>query len=188
MGSVVAVDRPLGASGRPPKGAPIAWRPSHELDIHEWATAGRRIGAVSRSIQWLLGDWIAYGNLKFGERYARAAQITGYDTQSLMNMVYVASRFPFSRRRENLSWSHHEAVAALDEKEQTHWLDRAQADRWSVADLRVMLRSARRSTNGRKASELARSEGQHAPAPAHSVKCPRCGTTVPLAKPPSPTP
>jgi hypothetical protein len=159
---------------------PVAWRPSHDLDVQEWAMAGRRIGAVSRSIQWLLGDWIAYGNLKFGERYARAAQITGYDTQSLMNMVYVASRFPFSRRRENLSWSHHEAVAALDDEDQCCWLDQASANRWSVADLRMMLRSARRKGDGdHEASKPVRSES-HLPPP-HSIKCPRCGTRVSLS-------
>jgi len=99
---------------------------------------------VGRCIQWLLGDWIAYGNARFGERYARAAKITGYDTQTLMNMVYVASRFQISRRRENLSWSHHETLAALDAEEQDHWLDQAQVNRWSIADLRMMLRVSRR--------------------------------------------
>ncbi|HEV3046257.1 MAG TPA: hypothetical protein VGY13_02750 [Solirubrobacteraceae bacterium] len=107
--------------------------------------AGRRIGVVGRCIQWLLGDWIAYGNAKFGERYARASQITGYDPQTLMNMVYVATRFAISRRRENLSWSHHETLAALDQGEQDRWLDEAAAHRWSVADLRMMLRSSRKA-------------------------------------------
>jgi hypothetical protein len=121
----------------------VAWVPERELAAPEWAAAGRRIGAVGRGIQWLLGDWIAYGNLKFGERYARASKITGYDRQTLMNMVYVGSRFPISRRRENLSWSHHEALASLGIEEQERWLEQASADRWSVADLRTMLRSSR---------------------------------------------
>lgn len=167
-----------GAPRKSAKGAPISWKPTHELDLQEWATAGRRLGAVSRSIQWLLGDWIAYGNMKFGERYARAAQITGYDKQSLMNMVYVASRFNSSRRRENLSWSHHEAVAALDEEGQGYWLDQALAHRWSVADLRTMLRSMRQKNDDRGAGKFTSSEEHLAP---HSVKCPRCGTKVSLS-------
>lgn len=138
---------PLRASSSaqaPGSRSPVAWSPSQELNANEWAAAGRRIGAVGRCIQWLLGDWIAYGNAKFGERYARAAKITGYDTQTLMNMVYVASRFEISRRRENLSWSHHETLAALNEDQQDHWLDQAQVNRWSIADLRMMLRVSRR--------------------------------------------
>jgi len=139
-----AASRARSSTQGPSGKSPVAWSPSQELNANEWAAAGRRIGAVGRCIQWLLGDWIAYGNAKFGERYARAAKITGYDTQTLMNMVYVASRFEISRRRETLSWSHHETLAALDEEEQDHWLDQAQVNRWSIADLRMMLRVSRR--------------------------------------------
>ncbi len=135
---------PRPTSGGVHNGGSIAWIPSHELDPRQWAIAGRRLGVVGRCIQWLLGDWIAYGNSRFGERYSRASQITGYDPQTLMNMVYVASRFQLSRRREDLSWSHHETLAALDEKEQDSWLDQAATHRWSVADLRMMLRTSRR--------------------------------------------
>jgi hypothetical protein len=166
---------------RPGPGALIAWHPKHELDLREWAAAGRRIGSVSRSIQWLLGDWIAYGNLKFGERYTRAAQITGYDTQTLMNMVYVAARFPASRRREKLSWSHHEAVAALGDADQVRWLDQAAVNRWSVADLRTMLRAARReSDDGHREGDWS-ADGAAQEALAQTAKCPRCGETVQLS-------
>jgi hypothetical protein len=159
--------------------SPVAWAPSQELDANEWASAGRRIGAVGRSVQWLLGDWITYGNERFGERYARASRITGYDPQTLMNMVYVASRFPISRRRENLSWSHHEALAALDPSEQDGWLDQADEHRWSVSDLRGMLRLSRK----RMLSE--QSEIEAVPADARPIvplmKCPRCGEEIAIA-------
>lgn len=157
MGSAATADRTQAAAGRlQGSTGPIAWTPSEDLDANEWATAGRRIGAVGRCIQWLLGDWIAYGNERFGERYARASKITGYDPQTLMNMVYVASRFEISRRRENLSWSHHETIAALDHDDQDRWLDQAEANRWSVADLRMMLRVSRREG----AREEAEAEGE----------------------------
>jgi hypothetical protein len=153
----------------------IEWRPPREIDARTWASAGRRFGAVGRGIQWLLGDWIAYGNSRFGERYARASKITGYDTQTLMNMVYVASRFPVSRRRENLSWSHHEALAAHSEEEQERWLDGASANRWSVADLRMMLRTSRKGDG--VAAPGDESECEEAASLA-VVTCPRCGEEV----------
>lgn len=157
--------------------SPIGWAPNRELDAREWASAGRRLGTVGRCIQWLIADWIAYGNEKFGERYVRASKITGYDTQTLMNMVYVGSRFPVSRRRENLSWSHHEALAALGVEEQEKWLDRAAEHRWSVADLRMMLRMARKEDDP-QAEDAA--SGDSDSAPASVVRCPRCGEEVPL--------
>ena len=159
-------------AGEAPASAPIGWSPGRELDARDWASAGRRLGAVGRCIQWLIGDWIAYGNERFGERYARASKITGYDTQTLMNMVYVASRFQISRRRENLSWSHHETLAALEFEQQDRWLDDAAVQRWSVSDLRMMLRISRRE--GEESEE-------HDDSSPRAVTCPRCGEQVPLA-------
>src|SRR5262249_52321541 len=43
---------------------------------------------------------------------------------------------------ENLSWSHHSAVAALEPAEADGWLDRAAAEHWSQKTLRVEIRTA----------------------------------------------
>jgi hypothetical protein len=141
---------------------------------------GRRFGEIGRCSQWWLGDWIKYGNAKFGERYSRAMKLTGYDVQSLMNMVYVASRFEISRRRENLSWSHHATLAPLDVAEQEHWLTRAIAEKLSVADLRVELRGMRRTravTTGDGAAQAEQVQDDRA----RTLVCPNCGEAVPLS-------
>jgi hypothetical protein len=160
----------------------VAWATNRDIDLAEWVEAGRRLGAMGRCGQWGLGDWIQYGNAKFGERYARAARITGYDVQTLMNIVYVASKFEISRRRENLSWSHHETVASLEVDEQDHWLDLAASRKLSVADLRLELRSARRehsATSGEKNMRV--SDRQTCSIQARTVVCPNCGEVVALA-------
>jgi len=152
----------------------VGWVPNGELDVGQWAEVGRRIGSVGRNIQWVLGDWITYGNTRFGERYSRAAKITGYDTQSLMNMVYVASHFSVSRRREDLSWSHHEALASLEPDDQERWLDEAARHRWSVSDLRTMLRMARK-----EARELGTGDEENGGEDvARVLHCPRCGQEI----------
>ena len=155
--------------------------PNTNLGLAEWSAVGRRFGEIGRCSQWWLGDWIHYGNTKFGERYSRAVKLTGYDVQSLMNMVYVASRFDISRRRENLSWSHHATLAALDVDEQDYWLARALADKLSVADLRVELRGARRtrSVDATEADEHGDLSERHDDA--RVVVCPNCGEAVPLS-------
>jgi hypothetical protein len=153
----------------------VGWVPSAEIGLDEWSAVGRRFGEIGRCSQWWLGDWIHYGNARFGERYSRAVKLTGYDAQSLMNMVYVASRFGIYRRRENLSWSHHAALAALDVPDQEHWLTRAVADKLSVADLRIEVRSARRA-GARRADDPPRQL-----AVADTLVCPNCGETVPVA-------
>lgn len=156
----------------------VGWTPSRDIGLAEWSAVGRRFGEIGRCSQWWLGDWIHYGNARFGERYTRAVKLTGYDAQSLMNMVYVASRFDISRRRENLSWSHHAALAALDVDAQEYWLTRAGADKLSVADLRVELRGRR------QALEAANDSGEEthpARGDAATVVCPTCGTRVPVS-------
>ncbi len=101
-----------------------------------------------------------------------AAKITGYDPHSLENMVYVASRFDISRRREKLSWSHHETLAALEPDEQNSWLDLATERRLSVSDLRIELRTAQRvpkADTGTDAGSVKSSETTDV------VVCPQCG-------------
>src|ERR1044071_4057272 len=83
---------------------PVAWRVKQELDLEEWLESGRKLGLLGRNVPWWIGDWLQYGNHVYGERYVRAARVPGYATQTLMNMVYVASHFAPARRRGNLSW------------------------------------------------------------------------------------
>jgi hypothetical protein len=91
-----------------------------------------------------VGDWVRCGNANFGERYVDAARLTGYDIQSLRNMAHVASRFDPVRRRRALSYSHHAALARMAPDPQDYWLDRAEADRLSVSDLRLEVKAAER--------------------------------------------
>src|SRR3954454_16674794 len=153
---------------------PTAWAVAGDLSLLEWSQSGRRLGIIGRGTGWWIGDWVNYGNARFGERYVRAARITGYDVQTLMNMVYVASRFDVSRRRPNLSWSHHAELAALDPADQDHWLSRAEAERLSVRSLREEVRRARRLA----AAEQAELEAPETTEPEEKVVCPECGAHI----------
>jgi len=127
-----------------------------------------RPATVGRASSWWIGDWVRYGTARYGDRYAKAAQLTGYDVQSLMNMAYVAGRFSVSRRRERLSFSHHAELAALPQDDQELWLDRAEAGLLSVRTLRAELRAVRSKVAGR---------------PAHELVCPECGHRFGAAPP-----
>jgi len=166
-----------GGALRNPQATHVGWAPAADLGLAEWSAVGRRLGDVARCSQWWVGDWINYGNARFGERYSRASRLTGYDIQSLMNMVYVASRFEISRRRETLSWSHHAALAALDPDSQAYWLSRAAAEKLSVADLRAELRGERHALK----SASARGEPAIHDVSSEALVCPHCGGSVPLS-------
>jgi hypothetical protein len=156
----------------------IGWTPADKMDRAAWVAAGRRLGALSRSSNWWVGDWLQYGTSRWGEKYTTATKITGYDTHSLENMVYVASRFPVSLRRENLSWSHHAVLASLHPAERVHWLDVATEHRLSVNDLRTELRAARRSTRVSPDHGDGQDDGCGT---TEAIVCPRCGFALPRA-------
>jgi hypothetical protein len=130
-----------------------------EVAFSEWIQHGRQLGAIGRSAGWWIGDWLGYGNARYGDRYSRASRITGYDTQTLMNMVYVASRFSLERRRAGLSWSHHAELAAMPPEDQDRWLSRAEADRLSVRCLREEIRRERRAIEAAKQGQLPAGNG-----------------------------
>ncbi|HEX8066930.1 MAG TPA: hypothetical protein VF520_10425 [Thermoleophilaceae bacterium] len=153
------------------------WRSELELRIRDWDDEGRRLGAVSRGVGWWVGDWLRYGNARFGERYVRAARLTGYDVQTLMNMVYVTSRFDPSRRREELSFSHHAELAALEPAEQERWLSHASSERLSVRCLREELRRDRAPLSA------VPSEALQAGPPAGELVCSECGCRFAGANP-----
>lgn len=104
------------------------------LSFDEWAALGDSLNFINAGVQWWLGDWLRYGEGKFGERASQATTAHGYEYQTLANFAYVAGKFPVSRRRENLTWSHHAAVAALEPDEQDAVLDEAEKDELSVRD------------------------------------------------------
>ncbi|MHB8491200.1 MAG: hypothetical protein ACYDA6_03155 [Solirubrobacteraceae bacterium] len=182
----VAPNRPAGdpvaRAARSGKVSAVAWQPRTPLALQDWVAEGRRIGLMSRSSPWWIGDWLRYGTANWGELYSEAAKITGYDPKTLRNMRYVASRIDLSLRKDTLTFSHHALLASLDPPEQRAWLDRALADRLSVEDLRLELRGA----------EL----GPRAPAPstrrhrrslpASTLLCPNCGEAVALPLPAHP--
>ena len=161
---------------------PVAWRAEPDLELEEWLESGRKLGLLGRNVPWWIGDWLRYGNHAYGERYVRAARVTGYDIQTLMNMVYVASHFPSTRRRGKLSWSHHAEVAALDLAEQDVWLDRAEAERLSVRCLRQEIRAQVRGSHAAEQQALADSRDVADSQPTEeTLVCPSCGHTLPTA-------
>ena len=161
----------------------VAWEPRRDLARHEWLAVGKRLGGISRCNQWWLGDWVRYGTEKWGEKYTQAAKITGYDPRSLANMASISAAFEMSRRRDDLTWSHHVAVAALPEAEQEAWLDRAAVESFSVADLRTELRAApKRRTDALEAGAGLEEDGPEALHEEDEPRlvCPQCGYRLAL--------
>ena len=107
---------------------------SPSMSFDEWQNIGARLDEIDGAIKWWIGDWLNFGEQHYGEMYSQAVLVTGYDYQTLANQKWVSSRFELSRRRENLSFSHHAAVASLPPEKADALLD--QAEGLSVRALR----------------------------------------------------
>lgn len=115
--------------------------PRGQVSFEEWQQAGVALRRLDDMRAWALGDWWHFGEWEYGSRYLAAAAVVGLDEKTLRNYGSVAGRFQMSRRRDNLSFSHHAAVAYLAPHEQDDWLDRAAANRWSYHQLKNELRA-----------------------------------------------
>jgi hypothetical protein len=113
-----------------------------DLTISEWMGIGQKLNSIGSCYQFLLGDWVSFGERAYGEKYAIACEESGLERGTLMNYAWVCSKIEISRRREVLCFGHHQEVAPLSEREQDKWLDRAAQNKWSVSDLRAEIRKA----------------------------------------------
>lgn len=116
--------------------------------IEEWDAVGKVLFQLADSMQWLIGDWINFGEKnekKWGETYKEAIALIDRRYQTFRNWKWVAGSIELSRRRDKLSFSHHEVVAGLPVEKQDEWLDWAvsQENSVSVGTFRQMVRESK---------------------------------------------
>jgi hypothetical protein len=115
--------------------------------FEDWLKVGRELATANKVLNWWIGDWWAAGSHRYGERAKVAAHgIFGREFSTLASMASVCRSFETCRRRQHLSFTHHQEVAALSPATADALLDRAEREGWSVRDLRaeaIMVRDAR---------------------------------------------
>jgi len=106
------------------------------LSFDDWQGIGQSLQGVERSLMWWIGDWLRYGERRYGEKYTQAVECTEKSYDSVRAAKWVSEKFETVRRRTNLSWSHHKEVAALDPLAADRLLDLAESESWSQKELR----------------------------------------------------
>jgi len=112
------------------------------LTYDEWELIGKQLQNIHKSIAWFIGDWLNFGEIKWGEMYAQAIEETGLDYDTLVIYKFVANRIQLPRRRGNLSFSIHREVAPLEPKEQDKFLDLAEQNNLTRNDVRELIKEA----------------------------------------------
>lgn len=136
--------------------SPVGMRISSELSFEEWSELATSIGQAARSIGFIIGDWLVYGQSLFGTEgfadrrvdsasYQVAINATGLDLSTLQNYAYVSRNIPHSLRTERLSWEHHRLVAKFPQAAQEQWIEACVAE--EDAGRRMSTRRLRKSLN-----------------------------------------
>ncbi len=92
----------------------VSWTAPSSLTFEQWQEVGRKFQTVSGSVRWWVGDWLNEGELRYGETYTQAIEVTGNRLQYLKDCKWVAAAVEKSLREDVLSWTHHKYVAKLD--------------------------------------------------------------------------
>jgi hypothetical protein len=112
-------------------------------EVTPWLEKGQKLAESVKRTAWEIGDWWNAG-AKYGEKQILAATYFDdvYNYDRLRKLGSVAGKFEMFRRR-NISITHHEEVAALPAADQDRFLDQAEANKWSVRDLRAAVKAER---------------------------------------------
>lgn len=123
---------------------------SREPTYEEWHDATLWAQRVEKASPFWVGDLIAMGESKFGEKYSQALISTGYAEQTLRNITYVSNALPPERRlpTDVVPWSVQAEVAPLTPDQQTYWLDKCREEGLSREELRSQIKHAKAEATG----------------------------------------
>lgn len=111
----------------------------------EWEAFADVINQFETSLQWIIADWLIYGD---GKGYFTWEQVGDeffagrYSSETLRKYARVARAMVNGIRIPSLSFGHHQTVVecAEDDEQYEHWLALAEEKSWPVSRLRKEMR------------------------------------------------
>lgn len=112
----------------------IVFRKPVQFDL--WQLLGDQLMFYHAGLQWMLGDWLLYGEkASWSEQFSQALDQFSIEYSTLMNYRRIATIFPIGSRWAKLSWTHHREVAEMTPEQQQFWLKSAADNKWSIRDM-----------------------------------------------------
>lgn len=146
---------------------PVGYSPG-KIVFDEWTEHGARLKNMARVLPFLIGDWLNYGELHYGEKYAQALdQFDGLTLRTLQQYSYVARQVKVQARLEVLSFRHHDAVARLPCQDQRRLLRLAVREGLTSGDLRERVKEL-----------LKEDDPELEDKPKAGRLCPHCGRNI----------
>ncbi len=103
--------------------------------------------SMGDTVRWWVGDLLLYAESRWGEESAQLLDATRLSEHQLTKYRWVAEKVRPSLRRENLSFSHHEQIAAQPPPDQERLLALAETGGMSVATFREAIRDHKEFEN-----------------------------------------
>lgn len=116
------------------KFTPLGLNISESVTIQDWLEVGETLKAIERGIQFALGDWLAWGELTYGEMASQGLDDIDYGL--LRSYKWVSGAIPMSLRKDTITWSHHKEIAGVAPELREHYLYLAESDNLTVRALR----------------------------------------------------
>src|SRR3990167_5467641 len=113
---------------------------SERLSFEEWQEVGKQLQKIHGSIQWWIGDWLKFGERKYGETYTQAIEETGLDYDTLATYKRIAEVFEFTPRGVNLSWSAHREIASAPKEKQIELLEKADKEMMTSREIKEVVK------------------------------------------------
>lgn len=139
MSQIEIIEPGHNSLGLPGEMDAVSLRLPDNLSVEDWLGVGRKLRMAEQSVMWWIGDWLRYGEIKYGKTYKSAADLTGYAIDTLRAAKWVAEKFESVRRIHDLSWQHHRSVAAMDSDEADRLLKEATINETNTANFRSLV-------------------------------------------------
>lgn len=117
-----------------------AIRVADDVEFPAWLEKIKGFSQATVSANWWIGDLLVFGEDHFAEQVGQVINDLGLAEQTVANFRWVSRAITPSRRREELTWEHHRAVAKLEPKDQERWLARAIREKMSAATLKTSVK------------------------------------------------
>lgn len=127
------------------------------ITTDEFVNVGRCLKLMKKTILWWIGDWGLFAELNEDFWFSSALEEVreSYSDGTIENAVWICKKIEPSRRREKLSFGHHQVVAPLEPEEQDKYLEEAEKYRLSVMKLRKRIKHDKISAESKEYAQAA---------------------------------
>ena len=113
-----------------------------DMTFEEWESIGVTLSQIDKSMSWWIGDWLNYGEGKFGDKVWQVADRLGLTYEHLANVKSVTKKI--SCRHEKLSFTHHQEVASLPPEQQEEVLNKAEEEKLNIRETRELVKEIKK--------------------------------------------